>query len=105
MRFPVGVLAIACGVSSVLAGDLPKGTVVRIEGTGIESGWHEGRISVTSEGCTMVTLQKPTKDGYTMIALIATKRLQRQQGNTWTDVSVKDLQSHEPKKCLEEGAD
>jgi hypothetical protein len=96
----------ALGVSSAaLAGDLPKGTVVRIEGQGIEAGWHEGRITVTSEGCTMVTLAKPTKDGYTMIALIATQRLQRQQSGTWTEVSVPALRSHEPKPCLEEGAD
>ena len=99
-------LIAALGVSSAaLAGDLPKGAVVRIEGQGIEAGWHDGKITVTSDGCTMVTLAKPTKDGYTMIALIATKRLQRQQSGAWTEVSVKALQSHEPKRCLEEGAD
>ena len=88
-----------------LAGGLPKGTVVRIEGTGIESGWHQGKITVTSEGCTMVALDKPTKDGYTLIALIATKRLERQQSGAWSDVPMKPLQAQEPKMCLEEGAD
>jgi hypothetical protein len=99
-------LVAALGVSSAaLAGDLPRGTVVSIEGQGIEAGWHEGKITVTSEGCTMVTLARPSKDGYTMIALIATKRLQRQQSGTWAEVSVKTLLSHEPKPCLTEGAD
>jgi hypothetical protein len=105
MKISPALVMVACGMSAAFAGDLPKGTVVRIEGSGIEGGWHEGKITVTSEGCTMVSLVKPTKDGYTMIALIATRRLQKQQGASWIDVSVKDLQSHEPKKCLEEGAD
>ena len=87
------------------AAGLPKGATVRIEGSGIEAGWHEDNISVTSEGCTMVTLKKPTKDGYTMIALIATARLQRQQNGSWTDVSLPELLAGEPKPCLEEGAD
>src|SRR3954466_13190895 len=100
---PLFVMA-ACGIGSAFAGDLPKGTVVRIEGSGIEAGWHEGKITVTGEGCTMVSLAKATKDGYTLIALIATTRLQKQQGASWVDVSVKDLRAHEPKKCLEEGA-
>ena len=105
MRVSAALVIAACGISPTFAGDLAKGTVVRIEGSGIEGGWHEGKITVTSEGCTMVSLAKPTKDGYTMLALIATKRLQKQQGGSWIDVSVKDLQAHEPRKCLEEGSD
>jgi hypothetical protein len=87
------------------AGGLPKGTAVRIEGTGIEAGWHEGVTTVTSAGCTMVSLKKPTQDGYTMIALIATARLQRLQDGTWTDVALPALLGKEPKTCLEEGSD
>lgn len=105
MKLSPAFILIACGMSAAMAGDLPKGTVVRIEGSGIEGGWHEGKITLTSEGCTMVSLAKPTKDGYTMIALIATKRLQKQQGASWVDVSVQDLKTHEPQKCLEDGAD
>lgn len=98
-------VAMVCMACAAFAGSLGKGTPVRIEGSGIESGWHEGKITVTPDGCTMVMLQKPTKDGYTLIALIATKRMQRQQDATWVDISVKELQAYEPKHCLVEGAD
>ena len=87
------------------AAALPKGTVVRVEGSGIEAGWFQGKITVTSQGCTMVTLDKPTKDGYTMLALIALKSLQRQQGAAWVTESLDKLKAGEPKKCLEEGSD
>jgi hypothetical protein len=105
MKISPVLIMVACGMRAAFAGDLAKGTVVRIEGSGIEGGWHDGKITVTGEGCTMVSLAKPTKDGYTLIALIATTRLQKQQGASWVDVSVKELQAHEPRKCLEEGAD
>jgi hypothetical protein len=112
MKRSFALLIAVSAVSVAFAGDwhkqqraINKGAIVRIEGEGIESGWHEGRISVTREGCTMVTLEKPTKDGYTAIALTATKRLQRKQAGVWYEKSVKDLQSHEPKTCLEDGAD
>jgi len=100
----------ACFILAVLtasayAAGLPKGTPVRIEGKGIEAGWHEGTITTTSDGCTMVTLKKPTKDGYTMIALIATSRMQRQQNRTWNDVAMEELLAGQPKACLEEGSD
>ncbi len=101
----VWLLSLACCVATAFAGGLAKGTVVRIEGSGIEGGWHQGKITVVAAGCTMIALDKATKDGYTMIALVATSRLQRQQAGAWVDVSVKDLQAEEPKKCLEDGAD
>ena len=105
MKPVLTLLAATLFALPVLAGGLPKGAVVRIEGSGIESGWHQGKITVTSEGCTMVALDKPTKDGYTLIALIATTRLERQQSGTWTEVPLKPLRAQEPKMCLEEGAD
>ncbi|MBS0419560.1 MAG: hypothetical protein JSR66_17750 [Proteobacteria bacterium] len=101
----IGVTGLALLASTALAGSLAKDTTVRIEGSGIEIGWHNGKIMVTHEGCTMIRLQTPTRKGYTMIALIATDRLQRQEGSTWVDVSVEDLRKAEPKRCLEEGAD
>jgi hypothetical protein len=91
--------------SIALAGRLAKDTTVRIEGTGIEPGWHEGRITVTSEGCTMTRLRRPTKGGYILIALVATNRMQQQRSDRWLDVSVTELRTYEPKRCLEEGAD
>lgn len=87
------------------AGALAKDTPVRIEGSGIEAGWFEGRIFVTDEGCTMVKLAKPTRDKYTMIALVAVAKLQKKDGAAWRDLSMHDLRAQEPKRCLAEGAD
>jgi len=99
------VLALLTLSPIAFADALPKGTVVRVEGSGIEAGWFQGKITMTSEGCTMVTLDKATKDGYTMLALIAIKRLERQQGAGWVAESLEKLKAREPKKCLEEGSD
>ena len=101
----IASLAAAFLTSTAFAGDLPKGTVVRIEGSGIEGGWHEGKITVLAEGCTYVALNKPTEHGYKLIALIGATRLQRQQNGGWTEMSLDTLRSHEPKPCLVEGAD
>lgn len=101
----IGVTGLAFIASTALAGGIAKDTTVRIEGSGIEIGWHSGKITVTNEGCTMIKLQTPTRNGYTMVALIATNRLQRQQGSTWVDVSVDELRKYEPKRCLEDAAD
>jgi hypothetical protein len=87
------------------AGALAKDTSVRVEGSGIEPGWFEGKIFITDEGCTMVKLAKPTKDKYTMLALIAVAKLQKKEGTGWRDLSLEDLKSREPKKCLVEGSD
>jgi hypothetical protein len=87
------------------AGSLAKDTPVRVEGSGIEPGWFDGKIFITSEGCTMVKLAKPTKDKYTMLALIAVAKLQKKEGTGWRDLSLEDLKSREPKKCLVEGSD
>jgi hypothetical protein len=87
------------------AGGLAKDTPVRVEGTGIEPGWFDGKIFITDEGCTMVQLAKPTKDKYTMLALIAVAKIQRKDATGWRDLSLKDLKAVEPKKCLVEGSD
>jgi hypothetical protein len=87
------------------AGGLAKDTAVRVEGTGIEAGWFDGKIFVTDEGCTMVKLAKPTKDKYTMLALIAVAKIQRKDATGWKDLSLQTLKAQEPKKCLVEGSD
>jgi hypothetical protein len=87
------------------AGNLAKDTPVRVEGSGIEPGWFDGKIFITSEGCTMVKLAKPTKDKYTMLALIAVAKIQQKDGAGWRNLSLKDLKAQEPKKCLVEGSD
>ena len=103
MALALGAALAATALHSIAAdaAALPGGTVVRVEGTGIEAGWFTGKILVAGERCTMVKLDKPTKDGYTMVALVALKRLQRQQGTQWTDVALPPLVQREPKACLE----
>lgn len=101
----IGAAALAFMASAALADRVAIDTTVRIEGSGIELGWHDGRITVTGGGCTMIKLQKPTRDGYTLISLVATKRMQRQQGGTWVEVPLEALRDNEPRQCLEEGAD
>lgn len=97
----VSILAAA----AAYAGALPKDTPVRIEGSGIEPGWFDGTIFITGEGCTMVKLAKPTKDRYTMIALIAVAKLQKKEGAGWREIPLKELKAHEPAGCLVEGSD
>jgi len=89
---------------AALAGDLAKDTAVRVEGSGIEPGWFEGRIVITSEGCTMVKLARPTKDKYTMLALTSVAILQKKDGSGWKELSVDALKAHEPKGCVDENA-
>jgi hypothetical protein len=89
----------------VLAGGIASNASVRIEGAGIESGWFEGRIDVTREGCTVVKLSKATKNGYILLSLMAVNRLQEKDGGSWRDLSVAYLLTREPKQCLVEGSD
>lgn len=105
MKHPAALLFFALTVATAYAGVLPNGTVVRIEGSGIEAGWHSGKTKLSDEGCTMVVLDKATKEGYTMVSLIAVTRLQRQSAGTWSDAKLADLLAKEPKACLEEGSD
>jgi hypothetical protein len=97
-------LATLCATTAH-AGALPKGAVVRIEGSGIESGWHAGTVALNDEGCTMIKLDKATKGGYTMVSLMGTARLERLQSGTWVEMPVKALRAHEPKPCLVDGSD
>jgi hypothetical protein len=90
---------------SAFAGGIGSNVPVRIEGSGIEAGWFEGRTDVTSEGCTIVKLSKATKDGYILLSLIAVSRLQEKDASGWRDVPVADLRAREPKRCLVEGSD
>ena len=90
---------------SAFAGGIASNVPVRIEGSGIESGWFEGRTDVTREGCTVVKLSKATKDGYILLSLVAVSRLQEKDGASWRDLSVADLRAREPKRCLVEGSD
>src|SRR5262245_5911107 len=100
----VAALLVGSFVSlTAFAGGIASNVPVRIEGSGIESGWFEGRTDVNSEGCTIVKLSKATKDGYILLSLIAVNRLQQRESSGWKDLSVADLRAREPKRCLVEG--
>jgi hypothetical protein len=97
------VLATSLVSLPAFAGGIASNVPVRIEGAGIESGWFEGRIDITREGCTVVKLSKATKDGYILLSLMAVNRLQEKDGGIWRDLSVAYLLTREPKQCLVEG--
>jgi len=101
----IAATALVFMASVALADRVAIDTTVRIEGSGIELGWHDGKITVTSGGCTMIKLHTPTKDGYTLISLVATRRIQRQQGGAWVELPLQALRASEPKECLEDAAD
>src|SRR5262245_24250716 len=87
------------------AGALAKDTPVRVVGSGIEPGWFEGKIHITGEGCTMVKLDRATKDKYTMLSLVAVASIEKKDKAGWKSLSLASLKASEPKRCLVEGAD
>jgi hypothetical protein len=95
------LLALTLAGTAAHAAALPKDTVVRVQASGIESGWHPGRIIVAGSGCTMVKLDTPAKGGYTMVSLKGASQMQRKEGAGWVDVPVKALAKQEPKPCQE----
>ena len=104
-RFASLALATSLCATAALAGTLPKGTPVRIQGIGIEGGWHAGTVAINPEGCTMIKLDKATQHGYTMVSLMGTARLERLQSEAWTELPIQGLRAREPKPCLVEGSD
>jgi hypothetical protein len=86
-------------------GAVPDGTRVRIESAYLDAGWLEGRVGPSPGGCRMVFLDKPTEGGYTSVALMTLKRLERKHGSEWRDVTVHSLLDREPSHCLEAAAD
>jgi hypothetical protein len=107
MNTRIALLTVAASLvaATAHAGALPKGAVVRIEGTGIESGWHAGTVARNAEGCTVVKLDKATKGGYTMVSLMGAARLERLQSGAWVEMPLKALRAPEPKPCLVDGSD
>ena len=87
------------------AGALAANTQVRVVGSGIEPGWFEGKVFVTDAGCTMVKLDRATRDRYTMLALVAVASIEQKSGAAWKALSLGDLKAKEPKRCLVAGAD
>lgn len=95
----VAVIAWLSTAPAWAAAGLPKGTVVRVQASGIEPGWHDGKIGIAPSGCTMVYLDKAARGGYTMVSLKGAAQMQRREGATWVDVPVKTLAGQEPKAC------
>jgi hypothetical protein len=98
------LLAAVLAAAALAAAGLTKGAVVRAQLGGGDPTWHEGRITVTPDGCTMVSLDQPTKDGYKLLGLVTLLHLELKTGAKWTDVALRPLIAQEPKQCLE-GAD
>jgi hypothetical protein len=95
----IGAVLLGASAGSAIAAALPKDTVVRVQASGIEAGWHQGRIGIVPSGCTMILLDAKTKGGYTMVSLQGAAQLQRKDGSAWVDVPVKALAAKEPKAC------
>ena len=85
---------------------VPDGTKVRIMATGLGGGWLDGKVQMNkSSGCTMVLLDKKQPGGYTMVALNAVGKLERQEKGAWVEVPVKPLLAREKKSCREAASD
>ena len=98
-RIALATVTLAC--AAVHAATLPKDTIVRIQASGIDPGWHPGRIGVAQNGCTMIYLDTKAKGGYTSVSLRGASQMQRKEGAGWVDVPVKALAKQEPKPCQE----
>jgi hypothetical protein len=102
------LLAFAFSLRS-FAGDLPAkkplletGSQVRVQLLG-DNTWHEGQVRPI-EGCRMVFLIKPTRDGYTSAMLNGMQRLQVNRTSQWQELSLIELLKLEPARCREMGA-
>lgn len=101
-------VVLATGMAPRTAGAaalLADGAVVRIASNSIDAGWHRGRMHLDAQQCWMVKLDKATKDGYTMVALIGVGELQLARGASWAPLDVKTVVRAQPARCLEYDAD
>lgn len=101
----IGMAALALSVGAHGEPTLTNGAVVRITSNSVEGGWLSGRLHLNSEKCWMVKLDKPTKDHYTMLALLVVDRLELASGSAWNEVAVKPILQSSPAVCREYGAD
>ncbi|HMN45301.1 MAG TPA: hypothetical protein PKE27_12030 [Povalibacter sp.] len=88
-------------LASPAAGPVGNDTVVRIQSASIEGGWHQGRLQLDAQKCWMVKLDKPTRDHYTMLALIVVNQLQVSNGGGWSPVGLKPVLQAQPEVCRE----
>ena len=98
-------LSLALPLMAFAAGPLADGMSVRIASNSVERGTFTGKVRIDQRGCWMVRLDKPTKDHYTMLALMVVDRLEISRGGAWTAIDLPPVVKAQPKECLEEGAD
>lgn len=101
----VGAAGLMASQVSVSVAPLSQGTPVRLQASSIEGGWHSGRMHLDDQKCWMVKLDKPTRDNYTMLALIVVTQLQTSKGGTWTPVALGPVLKAQPAVCSEYAAD
>ena len=104
----VAALTFALGVPSspvLAAAPIANGDAIRVASGSIEAGWHAGRAVLDARRCWMVKLDKPTKDGYTMLALSFVKSVEASRGGGWVALPLQAIVKAQPAECLEEGSD
>lgn len=102
MKAPIVALGLALAAPA-FAQALPDNTPVRVIPSGVGDGsFVTGKVTLNNgSGCTMVVLDRKLPGGYTMVALNAVKKLERQDKGAWVDVPVKPLLAKETKSCRE----
>jgi hypothetical protein len=103
--FAAPLLASFLGGHALAAAPLADGAVVRVASNLVEAGWHKGRAKLDGRKCWMVKLDKPTRDGYTMLALSFVRSVQAAHADGWAPLPLQTIVRSQPVECLEEGAD
>jgi hypothetical protein len=94
----MSVLAVAFTLPA--RADAPSTTpTVRIQAYAIEAGWHEGTLTRSDNGCTVVDLATPSGARATSVSLAAIDWLEVRRNGTWSTVLVERLLSKEPAAC------
>ena len=99
--FIAGLAGLLLSMPVCAAPKLSTGTVVRIQAGSIEGGWHQGRLHLDAQKCWMVKLDQPTRDQYTMLALIVVDQLEIASNGTWAAVGVSPILQTQPAVCRE----
>jgi hypothetical protein len=93
------------GGAALAAAPLADGAVVRVSSNLVEAGWHKGRAQLDGRKCWMVKLDKPTSEGYTLLALSFVKSVEAPSTAGWRPLPLDTIVRSQPAECLEEGAD
>jgi len=99
------LLASSLAGSGAHAAPLSDGAVVRVASNLVQAGWHTGRAVLDGRKCWMVKLDRPTSEGYTMLALSFVKSVEGATAAGWKPLPLATIVRSQPAQCLEEGAD